>query len=98
MSSSSQSPELVGIGSDVVALAELTRMVEVVGGSGLPKAAGGGTPVTVGSVTVGVAVTTIMVVVEPSTTSTVATMTSGEGVTVTVAVDATVWLVVSVTV
>lgn len=48
--------------------------------------------------TVGVAVTTIVVVVEPSTMSTVATMTPAEGATVIVAVDATVWLVVSVTV
>jgi hypothetical protein len=77
-------------------------MVEVVGRLELPKGAGGGTKVTVGSsgsavtVRIGFAVTTIVVVVEPFTTSTV--MTPTEGVTVTVAVDATVWFVVSVTV
>jgi hypothetical protein len=71
-------------------------MVEVVGRLELPKGATGGTKVTVGSS--GFAVTTIVVVMEPSTTATVATMTPAEGVTVTVAVDATVWLVVSVTV
>jgi hypothetical protein len=50
------------------------------------------------TVMVGVAVTTIVVVMEPSTISMVAMMTPAEGVTVTVAVDATVRLVVSVTI
>ena len=98
---SSQSSVFVGMGSDAVRFAELTRIVEVVGGSGSPKGMGGGKSVTVGScgsavtVTVGsdalgVAVITTVVVVEPSTMSIVATTTPTEGVAVTVVVGAIV--------
>ena len=89
------------MGSDAVTVAELVRMVEVVGRAESPNGMGGGSEGSSRSavtVMVGVAVTTIVVVMEPSTISTVAMMTPAEGVTVTVAVDATVRLVVSVTI
>jgi hypothetical protein len=122
MSPSSQSS--VALGSVLETVAELTKMVEVIGGSGPPNGirggisagtvveeatAGGseleddvvvGSDVTVaaGSKTSGVAVTTIVLVAELSTTSIVATImpAEGEAVVVTVAVETSFVVLVTV--